>query len=43
VAQVAAIVPVGGLDPENVVTPCIYVDRIVPVERRATEPEEPGQ
>jgi 3-oxoadipate CoA-transferase alpha subunit len=43
VAQVAHVVPVGGLDPETVVTPCLYVDRVVPVERRGTELEEPGQ
>ena len=29
VVQVRHIVPVGGLDPEHVVTPCIYVDRVV--------------
>src|SRR5579859_5010862 len=34
VAQVTEIVPVGTLDPEAVVTPSIYVDRIVPVEAR---------
>jgi 3-oxoadipate CoA-transferase, alpha subunit len=33
VVQVDRIVPVGGLDPENVVTPCVYVDRVVRVER----------
>jgi 3-oxoadipate CoA-transferase alpha subunit len=33
VVQVGEIVPVGGLDPESVVTPCVYVDRIVHVER----------
>ena len=31
IAQVAEVVPVGGLDPENVVTPGIYVKRVVPV------------
>ncbi len=31
VAQVTDIVPVGGLDPEHVITPCIYVDGIVRV------------
>ena len=30
VAQVTEVVPVGGLDPEAVVTPGIYVDRVVP-------------
>jgi 3-oxoadipate CoA-transferase, alpha subunit len=34
IAQVSAIVPVGTLDPEVVVTPSIYVDRIVRVEAR---------
>lgn len=33
VVQVGSIVPVGGLDPERVVTPCVYVDRIVEVAR----------
>lgn len=31
VVQVAEVVPVGQLDPEHVVTPCIYVDRVVRV------------
>lgn len=31
VVQVSEVVPVGGLDPEHVVTPCIYVDRVVRV------------
>jgi 3-oxoadipate CoA-transferase alpha subunit len=30
VAQVTEVVPAGGLDPEAVVTPGIYVDRLVP-------------
>lgn len=29
VVQVSEVVPVGGLDPEHVVTPCLYVDRVV--------------
>jgi len=33
VAQVDEIVPVGALDPEHVVTPCVYVDRVVCVDR----------
>jgi 3-oxoadipate CoA-transferase alpha subunit len=33
IVQVDQIVPVGALDPENVVTPCVYVDRVVRVER----------
>ena len=32
IVQVQAVVKVGTLDPEAVVTPSIYVDRIVPVE-----------
>jgi 3-oxoadipate CoA-transferase alpha subunit len=31
VAQVRQVVPVGGFDPEEVVTPSVYVDRIVAV------------
>ena len=31
IAQVTAVVPAGGLDPETVVTPSIYVDRVVSV------------
>ncbi|MQY38740.1 3-oxoadipate CoA-transferase subunit A [Streptomyces sp. RB17] len=34
IVQVAAVVPRGGLDPEAVVTPSIYVDRVVQVETR---------
>lgn len=34
IVQVHEVVPVGGLDPEAVVTPSIYVDRIVRVEAR---------
>jgi 3-oxoadipate CoA-transferase alpha subunit len=33
VVQVHEIVPVGALDPEHVVTPCVYVDRVVAVSR----------
>jgi 3-oxoadipate CoA-transferase alpha subunit len=36
VAQVQEIVPVGALDPEHVVTPCLYVDRVVRVSRHST-------
>ena len=43
VAQVSEIVPVGGLDPENIVTPCIYVDRLVRVARHVTDFWRPGQ
>ena len=31
IAQVSEVVEVGGLDPEVVVTPSIYVDRVVDV------------
>jgi 3-oxoadipate CoA-transferase alpha subunit len=34
VVQVDEVVPLGGLDPEAVVTPSLYVDRIVPVPSR---------
>ena len=34
VVQVSHVVPVGGLDPESVVTPSIYVDRVVRVNPR---------
>ena len=33
IAQVDQIVPVGALDPEHVVTSCLYVDRVVRVDR----------
>jgi len=33
VVQVDEIVPTGALDPEHVITPCLYVDRVVRVER----------
>jgi 3-oxoadipate CoA-transferase alpha subunit len=33
IVQVDEIVAVGVLDPEHVVTPCLYVDRVVRVER----------
>jgi 3-oxoadipate CoA-transferase, alpha subunit len=44
IVQVHQIVPVGGLDPESVVTPCLYVDRLVcvPVSRYRDE-NGPGQ
>ncbi|MBW8484120.1 3-oxoacid CoA-transferase subunit A [Actinomadura parmotrematis] len=34
IVQVGAVVPAGGLDPEAVVTPGIYVDRVVRAEER---------
>jgi 3-oxoadipate CoA-transferase, alpha subunit len=39
IVQVEDVVPVGGLDPENVITPCIYVDRIVKVPAPIPVPE----
>jgi 3-oxoadipate CoA-transferase alpha subunit len=43
VVQVADIVPTGALDPEAVVTPCIYVDRVVRVSQGEAAPPEEGQ
>jgi 3-oxoadipate CoA-transferase, alpha subunit len=40
IAQVSRIVPVGDLDPEAVVTPGIYIQRIVEVEGRTPAPVE---
>jgi 3-oxoadipate CoA-transferase alpha subunit len=42
VAQVSYIVPVGDLDPESVVTPCLYVDRLVRVSVPMSVPEPVG-
>jgi 3-oxoadipate CoA-transferase alpha subunit len=36
VATVHELVPLGGLDPEAVVTPGIFVQRVVPIARQAT-------
>ncbi|RHW25084.1 3-oxoacid CoA-transferase subunit A [Nocardioides immobilis] len=33
IVQVDEVVPTGSLDPENVVTPCVYVDHVVRVDR----------
>ena len=38
VAQVGEVVPAGAINPENVVTPGIHVDRVVPVSERARVP-----
>lgn len=35
IVQVSEVVPLGALDPEAIVTPSIYVDRIVPVASRS--------
>ncbi len=45
VVQVHEVVPAGGLDPEAVVTPCLYVDRIVcvPAAGQPVETVGPGQ
>jgi 3-oxoadipate CoA-transferase alpha subunit len=45
IVQVEDVVPTGALDPEIVVTPCIYVDRLVrvPTPARASEPVGAGQ
>jgi len=39
IVQVGAIVEPGGIDPEHVVTPGIFVQRVVPVENPALESE----
>jgi 3-oxoadipate CoA-transferase alpha subunit len=36
IATVHQVVPLGALDPESVVTPGIFVQRVVPIERRVT-------
>ncbi|RMX10271.1 3-oxoacid CoA-transferase subunit A [Vandammella animalimorsus] len=36
IATVHEVAPLGALDPESIVTPGIYVDRVVPIARRAT-------
>ncbi len=36
IVQVDEVVPTGALDPEAVVTPCLYVDRVVRVPRRTS-------
>lgn len=41
IVQVDQIVPAGALDPENVITPCLYVDRIVRIERSLAVAEAP--
>lgn len=33
IVQVDEVVPLGALDPESIVTPCIYVEHVVPVDR----------
>ena len=43
IVQVHELVPVGGIDPEVVVTPGIYVDRVVVVPTAATPEIEEGQ
>jgi 3-oxoadipate CoA-transferase, alpha subunit len=39
IVQVQRVVPTGALDPETIVTPCIYVDRIVELQPTAQFPE----
>ncbi len=38
VATVHEVVPLGALDPEAVVTPGVFVHRVVPIDRRPTRP-----
>lgn len=43
IVQVHSVVPTGGLDPEVVVTPGIFVDTVVEVPMARLAPEEDGQ
>lgn len=43
IVQVAEVVPTGGIDPEVVVTPGIFVDTVVEVPSAKPAPEEDGQ
>jgi 3-oxoadipate CoA-transferase, alpha subunit len=43
IVQVHSVVPTGGMDPEAVVTPGIFVDTVVEVPMARLAPEEDGQ
>jgi 3-oxoadipate CoA-transferase alpha subunit len=43
IVQVHQVVPTGELDPEGVVTPCVYVDRVVEIEASLPVLTEEGQ
>ena len=43
IVQVSEVVPTGGIDPEVVVTPGIFVDTVVEVPSAKAAPEEDGQ
>jgi 3-oxoadipate CoA-transferase alpha subunit len=43
IVQVSAVVPTGGIDPEVVVTPGIFVDTVVEVPLARPALEEDGQ
>jgi 3-oxoadipate CoA-transferase alpha subunit len=43
VVQVHQVVPTGALDPEDVVTPCVYVDRVVEIDASPPVLPEEGQ
>jgi 3-oxoadipate CoA-transferase alpha subunit len=43
IVQVSSVVPTGGMDPEVVVTPGIFVDTVVEVPSAKPAPEEVGQ
>jgi 3-oxoadipate CoA-transferase alpha subunit len=43
IVQVAQVVPTGGIDPEVVVTPGIFVDTVVELPSAKPAPEEDGQ
>jgi len=37
IAQVREVVPLGGLDPENIVTPGIFIRRVVAIDVRTVQ------
>ncbi|PWJ24216.1 3-oxoadipate CoA-transferase alpha subunit [Branchiibius hedensis] len=43
IAQVHQVVPVGDIDPENVITPGLYVDQVVVIPQAAVPDQEQGQ
>ncbi|MET0526170.1 MAG: 3-oxoacid CoA-transferase subunit A [Nocardioides sp.] len=43
VVQVGRVVEVGDLDPETVVTPCVYVDRVVRIEHSVVSEDTVGR
>ena len=43
IAQVHRVQPVGSIDPENVITPGLYVDQLVEIPQAAVPDQEQGQ